>query len=233
MESVIKIDPPAELKDKDGDAAVEGVAPVPGAPPPRTTPSAPAPSEPAPEADGGGETRPSREPANPDARARASRPTSRPPSRRPRRRRRPRTARPPPRAAPPRPPNVALAQRARRHRVAQPRRPRLRHRAEAGRAEAPRQLRRLRDPDPRARDQLDRRPVRPAAARCVIGPRTRSEPLSSSSIPSACVSLPGPEQRSSRRSSPRRARMQIQTLERLERADQHRRADPLVLVRPR
>ena len=63
-----------------------------------------------------------------------------------------------------------------------------------------------------------------------IGPRTRSEPLSSSSIPSACVSLPGPEQRSSRRSSPRRARIRSTPLERLERADQHRRADALVLA---
>ena len=40
-----------------------------------------------------------------------------------------------------------------------------------------------------------------------IGPVARSEPLRSSSIPSACVSLPGPEQRSSTRSSRRRARI--------------------------
>ena len=39
------------------------------------------------------------------------------------------------------------------------------------------------------------------------GPTDRSQPLSTSSIPSAWVSLPGPEHRSSSRSTPRRARI--------------------------
>ena len=62
-----------------------------------------------------------------------------------------------------------------------------------------------------------------------IGPVARSLPLRSRPIPSAWVSLPGPEQRSSTRSRPRRARMTLQPVERLERADQHRRPHPLGL----
>jgi penicillin-binding protein 1A len=61
MESVIKLDPPAELEEeKDGDA-VEGITPAPGA----TVPAAPTaePSEPAPETDGGDEEEP--EPTKP------------------------------------------------------------------------------------------------------------------------------------------------------------------------
>jgi penicillin-binding protein 1A len=59
MESVFKLDPPAELKE-DEDAA-EGTTPLPGAGTP--APSTPAPSEAAPEAGGGGETAPP--PSNP------------------------------------------------------------------------------------------------------------------------------------------------------------------------
>ena len=62
MESVIKIDPPAELEDKDDDA-IEGVTPAPGATAVPATPSEPEPSAPAPEGDGGGEAEP--EPSNP------------------------------------------------------------------------------------------------------------------------------------------------------------------------
>ena len=40
-----------------------------------------------------------------------------------------------------------------------------------------------------------------------IGPRTRSVALSSRSIPSACVSFPGPEQSCSSACTPRRSRM--------------------------
>ncbi len=63
MEAVLKIDPPAELKDKD---AAEGATPAPGAAgtPAPAAPSAPAPSQPAPETDGGGETAPA--PSNPE-----------------------------------------------------------------------------------------------------------------------------------------------------------------------
>ena len=70
-------------------------------------------------------------------------------------------------------------------------------RARARRAEAPRQLGRLGDADARADERAPAPPSRAAAARCAIGPPSRSEPLRSSSMPSAWVSLPGPLQRSS------------------------------------
>ena len=63
-----------------------------------------------------------------------------------------------------------------------------------------------------------------------IGPPSRSEPLRSSSMSSAWVSLPGPEQRSSVRGTPAPLAHQLEPLERLQRADQHRGADALVLA---
>ena len=45
------------------------------------------------------------------------------------------------------------------------------------------------------------------AERMPIGPATSDVSFSVSSTPSACVSLPGPEHRSSSRSRPRRARI--------------------------
>ena len=62
------------------------------------------------------------------------------------------------------------------------------------------------------------------------GPRSRSQPLCSSSIPSAWVSLPGPEQRPSSRCEPAPQPHQLDPVERLERADQHRGADALGLA---
>ena len=88
---------------------------------------------------------------------------------------------------------------------AQPRRPGPRDEARAGRAEAPRQLGRLRDPDPRAGEELVG--GQPAGGGSIDRPVSRSVPFRSSPIPSAWVSLPGPEHRSASRSSPRRARM--------------------------
>ena len=50
-------------------------------------------------------------------------------------------------------------------------------------------------------------------------------------MPSACVSLPGPEQRSRRAPTPARARASASMpVERLERPDQHRGADALGLA---
>ena len=46
-------------------------------------------------------------------------------------------------------------------------------------------------------------------------------PFRSRPIPSACVSLPGPEQRSSRRVEAAARAHEVEALERLERADQH------------
>ena len=101
---------------------------------------------------------------------------------------------------------------------------------EPARAEAPRQLGRLGDPDPRARRRSSAPPSPAAAARSRSGRRRRSVPLRSSSIPSAWVSLPGPVQRSSTRCRPRRSRISSEPRERLQRADQHRRADALGLA---
>ena len=49
-------------------------------------------------------------------------------------------------------------------------------------------------------------------------------------MPSACVSLPGPEHRSSTRSSPRARAHRVEPVERLERADQHGGAHALRLA---
>ena len=49
-------------------------------------------------------------------------------------------------------------------------------------------------------------------------------------MPSAWVSLPGPEQRSSTRSQPAPLAHRLDALERLQRADQHRGADALGLA---
>ena len=68
------------------------------------------------------------------------------------------------------------------------RRPRARDVARAERAEAPRQLGGLRDPDPRARS----RTAAARRARIRIGPSTSDVSFSLSSMPSAWVSLPGP-----------------------------------------
>ena len=128
------------------------------------------------------------------------------------------TVRPPrrPRAAASRPARWAQAAPARgRQRPREVRAP--------GGAEAPRQLGRLGDPDPRpglrprplasdrgARAKLERRLGRARA------------PLSSSPIPSATVSLPGPEQSSRGSLRPRRRRIRLDPAGGLERADQHR-----------
>ena len=48
-------------------------------------------------------------------------------------------------------------------------------------------------------------------------------------MPSACVSLPGPEHRSVAASQAAARAHLLDAVERLERADQHRRADPLGL----
>ena len=99
----------------------------------------------------------------------------------------------------------------------------------AARAEAPRQLDGLRDADPRAGDELD---VAPGGGRGAIatGPAARSSPLRSSSIASACVSLPGPEHSSASATEPAPLAHQLDPVERLERADQHRGADALRLA---
>ncbi len=75
-------------------------------------------------------------------------------------------------------------------------------RAGCRRAEAPRQLDGLGDPDARADDDLRRLASRSGAARRGSARRSAIVPLSSRPMPSACVSLPGPEQRSSTRSTP-------------------------------
>ena len=62
-----------------------------------------------------------------------------------------------------------------------------------------------------------------------IGPSSRSTPLCRSSIPSAWVSFPGPEQRRSSALDPPPCLHHRDPVERLERADQHRRANPLWL----
>ena len=72
-------------------------------------------------------------------------------------------------------------------------------------AEAPRQLDRARDADPLAGDDPRRRPGRRGSTS--IGPPTSDVSFSDSPIPSACVSFPGPEHRSTSRSSPRRSRI--------------------------
>ena len=54
--------------------------------------------------------------------------------------------------------------------------------------------------------------------------------MSSSSIASACVSFPGPEQSCSTACRPRRSRIASSAGDRLERADQHGRADALRLA---
>ena len=86
-------------------------------------------------------------------------------------------------------------------------RPRPRHVRAVGVAEAPRQLHGLRDADALARPPRAAR-ARPARApSSSIGPSTSELPFRGSPMPSACVSLPGPEQRSSARARPRRWRI--------------------------
>ncbi len=69
-----------------------------------------------------------------------------------------------------------------------------RHEPAAGDTEPPRQLDRLGDPDPPI--DAHRRVAPPGGpAEITTGPRARSAPLSESAMPSAWVSLPGPEQR--------------------------------------
>ena len=63
-----------------------------------------------------------------------------------------------------------------------------------------------------------------------IGPSKRSVALSSRPMPSACVSLPGPEHRSPSRTQPAALAHQLDAVDRLERADQHRGADALGLA---
>ena len=78
----------------------------------------------------------------------------------------------------------------------------------------------------RGADDERRRAPRPGGGGpSAIGPPSSGVALRSRPMPSAWVSLPGPEQRSVARSRPRRSRMRSRPLERLERADQHRRAD--------
>ena len=100
-------------------------------------------------------------------------------------------------------------------------RPRPRHVAVAARAEAPVEVDGLGDADPPA--NVDRRRRQPGARGSMrIGPSSSDVRLSSRPIPSACVSLPGPLQRSSSRATRRRARMTSMPVERLQRPDEHR-----------
>ena len=64
-------------------------------------------------------------------------------------------------------------------------------------------------------------------ARMRIGPSTSDVSFSVSSIPSACVSLPGPLQSSP---APRRDAHHLEPAQRLQRADQDGRADALRLA---
>ena len=75
--------------------------------------------------------------------------------------------------------------------VPQSRRPRPGDVAAAGGAEAPGQLDGLGDPDPRTREHGGALPARPRAGGSRIGPSNRLVSLSSRSMPSAWVSLPG------------------------------------------
>ena len=96
--------------------------------------------------------------------------------------------------------------------------------ARAGEAVAPRLLDRLRDPDPRAGHDLDRRRARRAArtaARRAAARRARA----SRRAPGTAV--PGPAQRRRRSSSPRRSRISLEPVRRLERPDQHGARDSL------
>ena len=225
MESVIKLDPPAELKDKDDDAA-EGVTPDPGAAVAPTAPSTPAPSEPAPETDAAAARR-SRSRRSPRP-SRTSRPTSRPPSRRPRRRRRPRTARPPPPAAPPRPP-AGLARSARRHGVAQARGPRPRHErkpaAQKRHGSSAAFVIPIRGPS------ISSTGGQPAGGGSIaIGPRTRSDAVELELDPERLGELARPRAEVLAALEPAPRAHLLDALERLERADQHRRADALRLA---
>ena len=59
-----------------------------------------------------------------------------------------------------------------------------------------------------------------------IGPSTSELPFSDRPMPSACVSLPGPEQSSSGRQAAPLVHL-LDAVDRLERADQHRGPHPL------
>ena len=197
MESVLRIDPPAELKEKDED---EARAPSPARPPSRAPPRRrrrPRPRRRSPRSRRPRRTaaagRPRRSPRSPRPR---SRPTSRPPSsRRPRRRaaaaRRPRrqAGRLRPRTAPASPFGHGFE--TEREPAAQ-----KRHGSSAALVIP------MRGPTSSSGDSQPGR-----GGSIAIGPPSRSESLRSSSMSSAWVSLPGPEHRSSGRSSPRRARI--------------------------
>ena len=199
MQAVIKIDPPPELKEKDPEDVAPGATAVPGAA------ATVAPAAPGDAADRGarrrqgggtdGGTTSPKQPQNPTPKQPTTPAAGRAGADRRAARQRRRDA------------AVGRHRRGAAHRPAarprgasvsrRPLRPRPADRARARRAEAPRQLGRLGDADARADEQLRRLASPAAAARCAIGPPSRSEPLRSSSMSSACVSLPGPEQRSS------------------------------------
>ena len=208
MESVLKIDPPPELKEDATRPRARHRPPAPRPPPPRRRPRR---ARPRPETgDGGGDGEPA-----------------------PRRRRSPRPSEPsdiPPAEqapAPPTAPDNGDDRALRRHRPAGGTAPPPARASPARAARRCRAARRGHGFDTERKPAAQKRhgssaafviPIRGPSISSIggqsagggsiaIGPRTRSEPLRSSSIPSACVSLPGPEQRSSRRSSPRRSRM--------------------------
>ena len=92
-------------------------------------------------------------------------------------------------------------------------------------AEAPRQLGGLGDPDPRPGRRTRQRLARPGS-----GPARRAATCRSrSAMPSAWVSLPGPLQGQLDARPAPRAHV-LEPVERLQRTDQHRRADPLGLA---
>ena len=100
-------------------------------------------------------------------------------------------------------------------------RSRPRDEAAAGGAEAPGPLDRFGDPDPRAGHHLGRLALgwqQQERVAVEAGGRSASRPM-----PSASVSLPGPEQRSASGRGPRRRAHRLQAGGRLQRPDQHRR----------
>ena len=123
----------------------------------------------------------------------------------------------------------ALARRSARDCAARSPAARAARRPGAERAEAPRQLRGLRDPDPRPRR---RRGAAPAGDRgsMRIGPSTQRRAVVPEPDPSAWVSLPGPLQSPRRAGAAPRAHHSRCPSSGSKRADQHRRAHALGLA---
>ena len=131
-------------------------------------------------------------------------------------------------AAPHRRAATASATPRRAQRVAQPRRPRPRHERMPARAEPPRQLGRLGDPDPRPAT-ISTAPSPAAAARS----RSAREQVGAVEVELDVERL-GELARAVAevlaRGAPRRSRIALEPVERLQRADQHRGADALGLA---